>query len=78
MRRLFRDEYGSAVSLPVNAIAYELTNGGDTVRGKPEEFPALLAHVWREVQSFDDLYLSEMQVQKAMETWLCVNEAKSL
>jgi hypothetical protein len=77
MKRSFKDEYGSAVDLPANAIAYELTNGGDLVRGKPHTWEPLKSHVWQAVQSYDDLrHLTQAKIDADVTYWLEWNEKK--
>ncbi len=77
MTRSFRDEYGPAVDLPVNAVAYELTEGGDTVRHRPDLWPDLRRDVVAEIRRFSDLdHLTERAIQQHLEKWLVVNEGK--
>lgn len=71
----FYDEYGPAITLPVNAIAYQLSDGGDLVRGKPHTFEALKSHVWEKYQSYGDLNpLTRLEVNRKMDRWLEANE----
>jgi hypothetical protein len=77
MSTLFRDEYGRAVDLPVNAICYELTSGGDLVRGKPHTWEALRSHAWQAVQRYPDLkHLTQAYVDEQVTAWLKYNEVK--
>ncbi len=69
------DEYGRAVSLQANAVAYELTNGGDAVRGKPEMWPDLERLVNEELERFRDR-ISPGEVRYQLKTWLHWNEKK--
>lgn len=77
--RLFYDDYGPACDLPVNAIAYDLTWGGDLVAGKPETWEALKEHVWLLIQGYHDLqrgqYKHKANVYGRMDLWLQRNEA---
>lgn len=76
-QRYFRDEYGTAVDLPVNAVAYELTDGGDRVRHRPDLWPDLQRDVVAEIRRFSDLdHLTDRAIQRHLERWLEVNEGK--
>lgn len=77
MTKSFRDEYGTAVDLPVNAVAYELTEGGDTVRHRPDLWPDLQRDVVAEIRRFSDLdHLTEQAIQHRLDKWLAVNEGE--
>jgi len=77
MTKSFRDEYGTAVDLPVNAVAYELTNGGDAVRHRPDLWPDLARDVIAEIRRFADLdHMTETTIKARLATWLDVNEEK--
>ena len=71
----FRNEYGSAIDAPINAICYELTDGGDLVRGKSHTHVALESHVWSQVLKYYDLkHYSRKRVAQEVKRWLEVVE----
>lgn len=79
-RKYFCDEYGPAVDKPVNALCYDLTQGGDDVRGKPETWEALKESVWRRTQEYADLVHRQRRgpygTDKEVDRWLAVNERR--
>jgi hypothetical protein len=78
MTKSFRDEYGAAVDLPVNAVAYEMTDGGDTVRHRPDLWPDLQRDVVAEIRRFPDLgHMTDRDIQRHLERWLEVNEGRA-
>ena len=74
----FADEYGQAVDAPINALAYELSEGGDLVRGKPHTHTALKSHVWQTLQRYDiAARFDRREVDRRMDLWLKVNEERN-
>jgi hypothetical protein len=72
-------EDGSVVDSPVNSIAYEFSEGGDSVRGKPYLWDALKFFVWYKIKHFPDIsHFTQARVYREMDIWLQVNEAKSV
>jgi hypothetical protein len=62
---------------PINAICYELTEGGELVRGKPHTWEALKSHVWHQVGLYEDLKnYTQGEVNRFVTTWLQVVEGK--
>lgn len=73
----FYDEYGRAIDIPVNAVAYELTNGGDTVRNKRHLWPMLAFEVTMELNKYREFKdLAAQEIVYRLKTWLEVNEKK--
>ena len=77
--RSFRDEYGAAVNIPANAVAYEITNCGDDVRGKPETWSQLEQSVIKILADYHDITWQGKPeyVKQQLKVWLAVNEGKS-
>lgn len=73
MKPHFASEYGPGVSLQANAVAYELTQCGDTVRGKPETWAELERQVNECLDAFCDR-IPPMAVARQLKHWLRVNE----
>ncbi len=70
-------EYGQAIDMPVNAVAYELTNGGDTVRNKHHLWPQLAYDVTVELNKYREFNnLTAREITYRLKTWLEVNEKK--
>lgn len=57
-KKNFRDEYGDAIDLPLNAIAYELTSGGTDL---PDSLADLRHAVIKEARKYD---LTDWQIAK--------------
>lgn len=77
MKPSFYDEYGSAIDKPINAIAYELTSGGDKIRNKPELWSQLAFDVVTEMNKYREFNsLTVQQITGALKQWIDVNEKK--
>lgn len=77
MKPSFFAEYGAAIGSPINAIAYELTDGGDTVRGQPSLWPMLEHDVIMETRKYRETENYTVgQIVYQLKTWLDVNEKK--
>jgi hypothetical protein len=77
MKPSFYDDYGRAIDIPVNAVAYELTNGGDTVRNKRQLWPQLAYDVTMELNKYREFNnLTAQEITYRLKTWLEVNEKK--
>jgi hypothetical protein len=77
MKPSFYDEYGNAIDVPVFAVAYELTNGGDSVRGKRHLWSQLAFDVTNELNKYREFNdLTSQQIVFRLKQWLEVNEKK--
>jgi hypothetical protein len=77
MKQSFYDQYGRAIDKPINAIAYELSNGGDKVRGKRHLWSQLAFDVTQECNKYHDLrHYTAQHIVRELKYWLEVNETK--
>jgi len=75
VKPLFRDK--NPADMPVNAICYDLTDGGDTVRGKPYLWDKLRTLAFLRAQLYRDLeHLTVSDVDRQVNRWLEHNERK--
>jgi hypothetical protein len=73
---LARDKYRGADNL-INAICYDITEGGNLVKDKPHTHEALKSHVWQATQTYSDLnHLKQTHVNYMVQVWLDVIEGR--
>jgi len=71
------DEFGRTVSNYISAMCYELTDGGDKVRGNPDSWYALKQQVKVECAKYEETqYYSEDMIFRYVDHWLKINENK--
>ena len=72
----FKKDYGR-VNNPINAIIYELTNGGETVLRNPKAWHELRVRTYNVTRIYPELsHYSRGRVYGAVDVWLWVNEGK--
>jgi hypothetical protein len=72
----YRDQFPNVDNV-VDALLYDLTDGGDTVRGKSWLTPALKSHMRHLCKLYHEThFLSPETINKQIDLWLSVNEKK--
>jgi hypothetical protein len=73
----YKNEYGEGIDMPINAFCYELTNGGDLVRGQRHKWRALILKVQAQAKRYRDTnHLAKDEIERKVRAWLDNNERK--
>lgn len=76
-RPFYLRDHGHNVNNPINSIIYDLCNGGDDVRGKPETWGQLRENVWIATLQYKEyVRLTRTACDRMVNKWLEVNERK--